>query len=84
MKFNINEIPFSRYGSYLAFSHPQDGTKEYEKQIALRVLYGAFVGQHTYPVMLMTKNWMNLVWSWIYTFNGLDIAGARPELAYAQ
>lgn len=52
MKFDIEEIPFSRYGSYLAFSHPQDETKGYEDQIALRVLYGPFADQETYPIIL--------------------------------
>ena len=56
MNFDIEEIPFSRYGSYLAFSHPQDGTKGYENQIALRVLYGAFADQETYPVVLCKRN----------------------------
>ena len=55
MKFDIKEIPFSRYGSYLAFSHPQDGTTGYEDQVALRVLYGAFTDQETYPILLCER-----------------------------
>lgn len=56
MKFDLEEIPFSRYGSYLAFSHPQDGTAVYENQIALRVLYGAFTDQETYPILLCKQD----------------------------
>lgn len=54
-ELNIEREPFSRYGSYLAFSHPQDGSEEFENQISLRVLYGTFFDQDTYPILPMTK-----------------------------
>lgn len=41
-------------------------------------------GHIKYPVMLMTKNKMNRVWSWDYTFNALALADKWPELAYDQ
>lgn len=55
LELDIKREPFSRYGSYLAFSHPQDGTKEFEDQISLRVLYGVFTKQDTYPILPATK-----------------------------
>lgn len=50
-QLDIRSVPFSRYGSYLAFSYPQDGTKEFDGNIAVRVLYGAFSQQETYPII---------------------------------
>ncbi|SET52352.1 hypothetical protein SAMN05443270_0357 [Lacrimispora sphenoides] len=50
-QLDIRSVPFSRYGSYLAFSYPQDGTKEFDGHIAVRVLYGAFSQQETYPII---------------------------------
>ncbi len=34
--------------------------------------------------MLMSKNWMNNVWSWDHCFNALALAEADPDLAWAQ
>ncbi|GLC80188.1 amylo-alpha-1,6-glucosidase [Lacrimispora brassicae] len=53
MELDIRSVPFSRYGSYLAFSYPQDGTKEFDSHIGVRVLYGAFSQQETYPIILI-------------------------------
>ncbi len=52
-KLDIRTVPFSRYGSYLAFSYPQDGTKEFDGHIGVRVLYGTFSQQETYPIILI-------------------------------
>ncbi len=32
--------------------------------------------------MLMSKNWMNNVWSWDHCFNALALAGSHPEAAW--
>ncbi|GAA1960094.1 amylo-alpha-1,6-glucosidase [Catenulispora subtropica] len=36
------------------------------------------------PAMLMSKNWMNAVWSWDHCFNALGLARSHPELAWDQ
>jgi len=36
------------------------------------------------PSMLMSKNWMNNVWSWDHCFNAMAMAKAHPELALDQ
>lgn len=41
-------------------------------------------GYIKYPVMLMTKNRMNLIWSWDYAFNALAMIDKNAELAYQQ
>lgn len=57
MNFDIKTVPFSYCGSYLAFSYPRDGHKEFENHLAMRILYGTFDEQETYPiVMLDDKN----------------------------
>jgi hypothetical protein len=40
-----------------------------------------FVGR---PAVLMSKHWMNKVWSWDHCFNGLALAPGAPELAWHQ
>lgn len=36
------------------------------------------------PAMLMSKNWMNAVWSWDHCFNALGLARSHPDLAWDQ
>jgi len=41
-------------------------------------------GPYTRPAILMSKNWMNQVWSWDNCFNALAVAYANPSLAWDQ
>ncbi len=41
-------------------------------------------GPLTRRAVLMSKNWMNKVWSWDNCFNALALAAASPELAFDQ
>jgi glycogen debranching enzyme len=45
------------------------------------VLPAGFVGR---PAVLMSKHWMDKVWSWDHCFNALALAGGLPELAWSQ
>ena len=36
------------------------------------------------PTMLMSKNWMAMVWSWDHCFNAMALAEKDPELAWQQ
>jgi putative isomerase len=36
------------------------------------------------PTMLMSKNWMAMVWSWDHCFNAMAVADRDPELAWQQ
>lgn len=36
------------------------------------------------PSMLMSKNWMNAVWSWDHCFNAMALMGSNPRLAWDQ
>jgi hypothetical protein len=41
-------------------------------------------GYLKFPAMLMSKNWMDQVWSWDHCFNAMALAEKDPELAWEQ
>lgn len=56
-------------------------------ELAAYVLWSATVdpaGFVTRPAVLMSKHWMDKVWSWDHCFNALALAGGRPDLAWHQ
>lgn len=75
---------------YEQFS-PRFSCRQEEYQYAMAE--AAYISWHTivaprgyvkYPVMLMSKNKMNQVWSWDYAINALAMVDKDPELAYGQ
>lgn len=55
--------------------------------LAAYVLWSATVSPAGFllrPSVLMSKHWMDKVWSWDHCFNALALAGGRPELALDQ
>ncbi|MFF0017582.1 amylo-alpha-1,6-glucosidase [Streptomyces sp. NPDC005374] len=56
-------------------------------ELAAYVVWSATVrpaGQVTRPGVLMSKHWMDKVWSWDHCFNALALAPGCPELAWDQ
>lgn len=56
-------------------------------ELAAYVLWSATVrpaGLVTRPAVLMSKHWMDKVWSWDHCFNALALAPGHPELAWDQ
>jgi glycogen debranching enzyme len=56
-------------------------------ELAAYVLWSATVrpaGFLTRPGVLMSKHWMDKVWSWDHCFNALALASGAPELAWSQ
>lgn len=56
-------------------------------ELAAYVLWSATVrpaGFLARPAVLMSKHWMDKVWSWDHCFNALALAGGRPLLARDQ
>jgi hypothetical protein len=56
-------------------------------ELAAYVIWSATVrpsGFVTRPAVLMSKQWMDKVWSWDHCFNALALAVGRPELAWDQ
>ncbi|MEV4620661.1 glycogen debranching protein [Asanoa sp. NPDC049573] len=56
-------------------------------ELAAYVLWSAIVdpaGFVARPAVLMSKHWMNKVWSWDHCFNAIALAPGQPELAWHQ
>ncbi|WP_046726836.1 amylo-alpha-1,6-glucosidase [Streptomyces humi] len=56
-------------------------------ELAAYVVWSATVrpaGMVTRPAVLMSKHWMDKVWSWDHCFNALALAPGSPELALDQ
>jgi hypothetical protein len=56
-------------------------------ELAAYVLWSATVraaGFVTRPAVLMSKHWMDKVWSWDHCFNAIALADGRPDLAWDQ
>ncbi|MDX3570721.1 amylo-alpha-1,6-glucosidase [Streptomyces sp. ID05-47C] len=56
-------------------------------ELAAYVIWSATVGPAglvTRPAVLMSKHWMDKVWSWDHCFNALALAPGCPELAWDQ
>ncbi|MEV8098439.1 trehalase family glycosidase [Kitasatospora sp. NPDC085879] len=56
-------------------------------ELAAYVLWSATVGPSGFlerPAVLMSKHWMDKVWSWDHCFNALALAPGAPELAWDQ
>ncbi|GAA1034098.1 trehalase family glycosidase [Virgisporangium ochraceum] len=55
--------------------------------LAAYVLWSATVAPAGFlrrPAVLMSKHWMDKVWSWDHCFNALALADGRPDLAWHQ
>ncbi|MEV4178830.1 trehalase family glycosidase [Nonomuraea sp. NPDC049709] len=55
--------------------------------LAAYVLWSATVrpaGFVTRPAVLMSKHWMDKVWSWDHCFNAIALGGGLPEMAWDQ
>ncbi|WP_328769518.1 amylo-alpha-1,6-glucosidase [Streptomyces sp. NBC_00286] len=56
-------------------------------ELAAYVVWSATVrpaGLVTRPAVLMSKHWMDKVWSWDHCFNALALAAGSPDLAWDQ
>jgi len=66
---------------------PWRGERTPVADLAAYVLWSATVrpaGMLTRPAVLMSKHWMDKVWSWDHCFNALALAAGRPTLAWDQ
>lgn len=88
-------IPFERvranaaaeFGSFLQDVAPWRSPEYPATALAGYVLWsatvrpGGFLGR---PAVLMSKHWMDKVWSWDHCFNAIALAAGRPALALDQ
>ncbi len=64
-----------------------DEKYERARRLAAYVNWGCMLeegGNHKRPAMLMSKNWMNYVWSWDHCFNAIALSYHNPKLAWDQ
>ncbi|SCE83326.1 Trehalase [Micromonospora matsumotoense] len=75
---------FARFVDAVA---PWRGVDTPAAELAAYVLWSATVdpaGFVTRPAVLMSKHWMDKVWSWDHCFNAIALAAGEPELAWHQ
>ncbi|MEV7971145.1 trehalase family glycosidase [Sphaerisporangium sp. NPDC088356] len=66
---------------------PWRGDRTPTAELAAYVLWSATVrpaGFVTRPAVLMSKHWMDKVWSWDHCFNAIALADGLPDLAWDQ
>ncbi len=76
-----------RFGGFVDAVAPWRSVDTPAAALAAYVLWSATVrpaGFLTRPAVLMSKHWMDKVWSWDHCFNALALAGGAPELAWHQ
>ena len=75
---------FAQYADHIA---PWRGTGTPAAELAAYVLWSATVSPSGYlarPAVLMSKHWMDKVWSWDHCFNAIALADGDPDLAWHQ
>ena len=75
------------FADFLDTVAPWRGERTPAADLAAYVLWSATVrptGLLTRPAILMSKHWMDKVWSWDHCFNALAVAAGRPHLAWDQ
>ncbi|HVV18040.1 MAG TPA: trehalase family glycosidase [Pseudonocardiaceae bacterium] len=75
------------FTAFLGAVAPWRGDHTPAADLAAYVLWSATVrpaGMVTRPAVLMSKHWMDKVWSWDHCFNALAVAEGRPALAWDQ
>jgi hypothetical protein len=77
----------STFDRYLDAVAPWRSARTPAAELATYVLWSATVapaGFLTRPAVLMSKHWMDKVWSWDHCFNAMALAAGDPELAWHQ
>ncbi|BCJ47593.1 hypothetical protein GCM10010168_19510 [Actinoplanes ianthinogenes] len=87
---SFDEIAAGVAAQFDAFTNavaPWRSTETPAAELAAYVLWSATVdpaGFLTRPGVLMSKHWMDKVWSWDHCFNALALAAGEPDLAWHQ
>ncbi len=77
----------NEFETFLKKSPRVSGKFKEARNLALYINWSSIVyprGLMSRPGMLMTKNWMNYIWSWDNCFNAIGMAGGYPDLAWDQ
>ncbi|WP_188195977.1 amylo-alpha-1,6-glucosidase [Nonomuraea sp. SYSU D8015] len=77
----------AEFDAFTAAVAPWRSDRTPAAELAAYVLWSATVrpaGFITRPAVLMSKHWMDKVWSWDHCFNAIALADGLPELAWDQ
>jgi hypothetical protein len=83
----IVEAAGARFGAFVDAVAPWRGPATPAAELAAYVLWSATVAPAGFlgrPGVLMSKHWMDKVWSWDHCFNAIALAAGDPELAWHQ
>ncbi|MGW7253510.1 amylo-alpha-1,6-glucosidase [Streptomyces sp. NPDC054834] len=86
----FGQVVAAAEGAFAAFADavaPWRSSRTPAAELAVYVLWSATVdpaGLVTRPAVLMSKHWMDKVWSWDHCFNALALAPGAPALARDQ
>jgi hypothetical protein len=83
----IVEAAQSSFADFVDTVAPWRSSATPAAELAAYVVWSATVhpaGLVTRPGVLMSKHWMDKVWSWDHCFNALALAPGQPELAWDQ
>jgi glycogen debranching enzyme len=89
-RMTFGEVVFAQEGAFAAFVEavaPWRSSRTPAAELAAYVLWSATVRPAalvTRPAVLMSKHWMDKVWSWDHCFNALALASGAPDLAFDQ
>ncbi|MET7881256.1 amylo-alpha-1,6-glucosidase [Micromonospora profundi] len=77
----------SEFAAFVDAVAPWRGADTPAAELAAYVLWSATVSPAGFlarPAVLMSKHWMDKVWSWDHCFNAIALAAGEPELAWHQ
>ncbi|GAA4593382.1 trehalase family glycosidase [Planotetraspora phitsanulokensis] len=77
----------AEFDAFAAAVAPWRSDRTPAAELAAYVLWSATVrpaGFVTRPAVLMSKHWMDKVWSWDHCFNAIALSGGLPDLAWDQ
>ena len=84
---DVHEAASRAFAAFVTRIAPFHGADAPAAELAAYVLWSATVnprGFLTRPSVLMSKHWMDKVWSWDHCFNALALAEGDPDLAWHQ
>ncbi|HET9138157.1 amylo-alpha-1,6-glucosidase [Actinophytocola sp.] len=83
----VHRAAATEFAAFLDAVAPWRGPATPAAELAAYVLWSATVapaGFVTRPAVLMSKHWMDKVWSWDHCFNAIALAAGQPDLAWHQ
>ncbi|MEV7969732.1 trehalase family glycosidase [Sphaerisporangium sp. NPDC088356] len=83
----VTKAARAEFDAFTGAVAPWRGDRTPAAELAAYVLWSAAVrpaGFVTRPAVLMSKHWMDKVWSWDHCFNAIALADGLPDLAWDQ